>query len=92
LLPGVLRRVTRRHGAHAGEAAQDRAILLFSGLITGEALVGVSVAVPRWLGLDVPVRVLDSPALSLAVFGLIIGLILYLSTPARVRRTWWRKP
>jgi putative OPT family oligopeptide transporter len=91
LLPIALRRLTRPHGPDVGDAAQDRATLLWSGLITGEAIVGVSVAVPRWLGMDVPVRVLDVPALSLAVFGLVIALILYLSSPRRVRRTWWRK-
>jgi putative OPT family oligopeptide transporter len=91
LLPVALRRLTRSHGEHARDAALDRSTLLWSGLITGEALIGVSVAVPRWLGFDVPVRIVDAPAVSLAAFGLVIGSILYLSTPADVRQTWRRR-
>jgi putative OPT family oligopeptide transporter len=89
LLPFILRRMTR-HDADAREAAQDRSTLLWSGLITGEALIGVSVAVPLWLGWDVPIRVIDSPLLSLAVFILLIALILYFSIPAAVRPKWRR--
>lgn len=79
LVPIALRRATRRRSRETHDDAQDRSTLLWSGLITGEALVGVSVAVPHWLGWDVPVRLLDSSALSLAAFVLIILLVMRLS-------------
>jgi putative OPT family oligopeptide transporter len=79
VLGAVLSRATRRYGAEVTERAQDRAALLGSGLITGESLVGVSAAVPMTLGWSLPVRVLDSPALSLAGFGLALGLVFYFS-------------
>ncbi|GAA1257990.1 oligopeptide transporter, OPT family [Sphaerisporangium rubeum] len=86
LLPGVLRRLTRRRGARALEAANDRSTLLWSGLITGEALVGVGAAVPRWLGVDVPLVLLTSPILSLAVFCLVIVTVVHLSQREGPRR------
>jgi putative OPT family oligopeptide transporter len=89
LLPIALRRIMRQRAAEAFEQAQDRSTLVWSGLITGEALVGVANAIPLWLGWQVPVRLLDSPALSLVLFGLIVLLALQFSLPAGVQRTWW---
>jgi putative OPT family oligopeptide transporter len=86
LLPGLLRRGCARHDPASGKEAQDRSTLLWSGLITGEALVGVATAISIWLGWRLPVRLIDSHLLSLVLFGLIVLLTLRLSLPASVRR------
>jgi putative OPT family oligopeptide transporter len=91
LLPIVLRRATRAHGPDVTDETQDRSMLLWAGLITGEALVGVGNAVPLWLGWRLPVRLIDSPVLSLVVFGLILVLVLHFSLNEGVQRTWWRR-
>ncbi|MEU5954624.1 oligopeptide transporter, OPT family [Streptomyces sp. NPDC047525] len=59
----------------AAQASRDRVVLLSSGIITGESLVGLSAAVPKWAGWDVPWASLDSPLLSLAVFGLCLAAV-----------------
>ncbi|MDQ1743020.1 MAG: hypothetical protein QOE23_1359 [Pseudonocardiales bacterium] len=92
LLPVLLRRSCARHDAQSGDEARDRSTLLWSGLITGEALVGVASAIPSWLGWHLPVRLIDSYALSLVLFGLIVLLTQQLSLPASVRQARWARP
>ncbi|MFC8125676.1 OPT family oligopeptide transporter [Streptomyces sp. NPDC057302] len=59
----------------AAKASRDRAVLLSSGIITGESLVGLLAAVPNWAGWDVPWTSPDTPLLSLAVFGLCLAAV-----------------
>jgi putative OPT family oligopeptide transporter len=82
----VQRRATRRYDEETRRQARTRSTLLWSGLVTGEALVGVSVAVPHLLGWHLPVRLLDNTGLSLAVFILIILLVQRLALPGRAKR------
>jgi putative OPT family oligopeptide transporter len=86
LMAHVLRRRTRYHGVPASEAAHSRAVLLSCGLITGEALVGVSAAVPRWLGWH-PGPATASPALSVAALVFVLGSTFYLSVRTRKRQS-----
>ncbi|MEW9547894.1 OPT family oligopeptide transporter [Nonomuraea sp. NPDC050783] len=69
----LLERAARRHSPAAGRASYDRAVLVCSGLITGEALAGLAAAVPRSMGVDLPVRVLDSAPLSLAALAAVLA-------------------
>lgn len=77
LLGYAIRRGSRRVSA---DAAYDRAVLLCSGLITGEAIVGLSAAVPRSMGWHIPVPLLDSPILSVAALALVLTLVFRRST------------
>jgi hypothetical protein len=82
LLGFASRRLAGREGGPGAEAARDRVVLLCCGLITGEAVVGLSTALPRWLGWDVPVRLLDSPALSLLALTAVALAVLLASSRA----------
>lgn len=88
LLGHLLKRAARRGPDGAKEASRDRAVLLSSGIITGESLVGLSAAVPRWAGWQLPSGA-DNALLSLAVFGLCMALVF--SWSHRATRTQPRK-
>jgi putative OPT family oligopeptide transporter len=86
LVGGLLGRLIRRAGHRTGsDTGYDRAVLLCSGLITGEAIVGLSAAVPRSLGWQIPVPLVDSPILSIAALGLVLAWIVRSTTPPRTR-------
>jgi len=71
----VKRTVARRAGEGAAEGSVHRGVLLSSGLIAGEALMGIFVAVLIFVGMKLPVDVLDSNLLSLAaILAVILGL------------------
>ncbi len=61
-----LRRTTSKRGAGFAEAAENRSILLSSGLIAGEAVAGILIAVPRTLGVELPIPVIESDLVTLA--------------------------
>jgi putative OPT family oligopeptide transporter len=64
-LGGLLRRLIQSKG----EAASNRATLIASGLIAGEAIAGILIAIPRTVSdRPFPIPFLDSNLLTLAVF------------------------
>lgn len=79
LLGWLLRRMTRNQPVRKRTAVRDRSVLLSAGLITGESLVGLSVAVPKAAGWPLPVSHLNSAPLSLAMFGLCLAAVLWFS-------------
>ncbi len=72
-LGGLLHRILRSYG----EAATNRGVLIASGLIAGEAIAGILIAVLlTTTTLDLPIPVLDSALVSLGAFGLVGWLVL----------------
>ena len=59
----------------APDAAQHKATLIASGLIAGEAIAGILIAIPRTAGMDLPIPVIDSDLLSLAALAAVIAII-----------------
>lgn len=57
------------------KTATNRGTIFATGIIAGEAMIGVLIAVPIVLGAKLPVNVVDSAVLSLAAFG---GIMYYL--------------
>ena len=66
-------------GRAVAEARRHTAILISSGLIAGEAIAGILIAVPRTLGVELPIPVVDSGILTLAAFGAVVTLVYYAS-------------
>ena len=65
--------------ANRGEAATNRAVLIASGLIAGEAIAGILIAIPRTVSdQQFPIPVLDSSPLTIAMFAA-VGLWIYVS-------------
>lgn len=65
--------------AKRSEAATNRAVLIASGLIAGEAIAGILIAIPRTVSTqEFPIPVLDSSPLTLALFAA-VGLWIYAS-------------
>lgn len=65
--------------AKRGDAATNRAVLIASGLIAGEAIAGILIAVPRTVSdVEFPIPLLDSNGLTLLLFAA-IGLWIYMS-------------
>ncbi|WP_438493930.1 OPT family oligopeptide transporter [Streptomyces asiaticus] len=83
LLGWVLDRSTSHRSEASQQASRNRLMLLSSGVVTGEALVGLSVAVPRWADWPLPLlHHAPSALLSLAAFGACLGLIFHFSRRA----------
>jgi uncharacterized oligopeptide transporter (OPT) family protein len=62
--------------ARRGEAATNRALLVGSGLIAGEAMAGILIALAIYLtGRSFPIPLLDSGWLTLAAYGAVAGLV-----------------
>jgi uncharacterized oligopeptide transporter (OPT) family protein len=91
LLPIVVRRATRHRGARVQAEAGDRTVLLWSGLITGEAMVGLVVAVPLWLNWHIPTWPAGGAGLSMVLFVAVILLVLHCSLPSGTRPMWRRR-
>ncbi|MFH1278988.1 MAG: oligopeptide transporter, OPT family [Candidatus Eisenbacteria bacterium] len=68
----------REEGART--RVQNRGLLFSSGLVAGEAVTGVILAALIFFGLDLPVTLFDSGALSILLFG---GVVLLLGGVAR---------
>jgi uncharacterized oligopeptide transporter (OPT) family protein len=69
LAGGVIAELANRRASNSAEFASRRGLLFAAGLVTGEALMGVLLAVPIalsgiWPGLDAdPFRLFDTPPL-----------------------------
>ena len=81
LLGGLLRWVTARSvrgresgDSSGGESGESRGVLVSSGLIAGEAVTGILLAIPIALGVSLPIILLDSAIVSILAFALLIGL------------------
>ncbi len=75
ILSAMLLRQAARGGKRASDAAQHKATLIASGLIAGEAIAGILIAIPRTAGVDLPIPVIDSNLLSLASLAAVIAII-----------------
>ncbi|MBD3299027.1 MAG: oligopeptide transporter, OPT family [candidate division Zixibacteria bacterium] len=73
MIAWVMRLLTRKRGPEATERAQTRGTLLSSGLIAGEALTGIGLAVAITSGANLPITIIDSDLLSLGIY-LLMGL------------------
>ena len=75
ILSAVLLRQSAKRGRGGADAAQRKATLIASGLIAGEAIAGILIAIPRTAGMDLPIPVIDSNLLSLAALAAVITII-----------------
>jgi putative OPT family oligopeptide transporter len=78
-----LRRTTSKRGIGFAEAAENRSILLSSGLIAGEAVAGILIAVPRTLGVQLPIAVIESDLITLAALAAVTIWVYRASRAAR---------
>lgn len=85
VLGWLLARASRRLPEERREVPRDRAVLVCSGIIAGESLVGLSAAAPRWAGWDIPFWGSANGLLSLAVFGLCMALVFVYANRAGTR-------
>ncbi|MFC1683224.1 OPT family oligopeptide transporter [Candidatus Zixiibacteriota bacterium] len=77
-------RLASRKGPEAAREAQHRGTLLSSGLIAGEAIMGIGVAFFVWLtGVKMPIHVLESDLLSIFLFLVIIFLLAWFALRGR---------
>lgn len=74
LVGGLVRHFVHRDADDAVNEARDPGILFGSGLIAGEALMGIAIAAAIYLGADLPVVLIDNWLVSLVVFGAIVAL------------------
>jgi hypothetical protein len=70
-----MERAASRRGPAFLAAAKNIAILISSGLIAGEAIAGILIAVPRTLGWELPIPVIDSDVLTIAAMLAVAGWI-----------------
>jgi putative OPT family oligopeptide transporter len=70
-----MERAAGRRGPTFLAAAKNIAILISSGLIAGEAIAGILIAVPRTLGWELPIPVIDSDLLTIAAMLAVAGWI-----------------
>jgi len=83
-LGGLLHRILRSYG----EAATNRGVLIASGLIAGEAIAGILIAVLlTTTTAQLPIPVVDSALVSLGAFGLVAWLVLQSGRKAAARTT-----
>jgi putative OPT family oligopeptide transporter len=90
LLIYFLSRAAARTSQAAAEAANSRAVLLASGLIAGEAVAGILIAIPRTLpqtqGFELPIPLFDSSWLTMAgLAGVVVAI--YASCWAAVKKS-----
>ncbi len=64
----VGRAVRRRTGVDEAERAQNRGVLVSSGLVAGEAITGVILATLIFFKVQLPIRLLDSSLVSILFF------------------------
>ncbi len=69
----IVRRAARSRGGDGIERAMHRGLLFSSGLIAGEALMGIIIAGIIYAGVTLPVRVLENDPVSL--FSLLVMLV-----------------
>ncbi len=75
LLSALLVKQSAGRRRAATDTAQHKAVLIASGLIAGEAIAGILIAIPRTAGMDLPIPVIDSNLLSLVALAAVIAII-----------------
>lgn len=86
LIGGLIRRGVdrrKRRGGGAEDAAHDAGVLFGSGLIAGEALLGILLAIPITLKPELLVNLGATPIVSLLVFGAVVVTYIFLATRSR---------
>ena len=78
----IMQLLTKKRGPEATERAHTRGTLLSSGLIAGEALTGIGLAILITSGFDLPYTLVDSSPLSLALYILMGLYVLWVSMKA----------
>lgn len=76
-------RLVRRRLEPDRAEARHRGVLVSSGLIAGEAVMGILLAIPIALGVSLPIAILDSSAVSLLAFAGVIVLLLRVAVGRR---------
>jgi len=72
----LVSKLASRRGFQAAKEAQHRGTLLSSGLIAGEAVMGIGVAFFVWLtGIELPIHILESDLLTVFLFAVLIFLL-----------------
>jgi uncharacterized oligopeptide transporter (OPT) family protein len=80
LISLLVARLASRRGTQAVKEAQHRGTLLSSGLIAGEAIMGIGVAFFVWLtGIELPIHVLENNLFSVALFAVLVFLLGFLA-------------
>jgi len=87
-------KLAARRSAEAAREAQHRGTLLSSGLIAGEAIMGIAVAFLAWAwrGIELPIHLLESDLLSVGIFVLLIFLLAWFSLRGRKITTKFDQP
>ena len=75
LLSALLVKQSAGRRRAATDTAQHKAVLIASGLIAGEAIAGILIAIPHTAGMDLPIPVIDSNLLSLVALAAVIAII-----------------
>jgi putative OPT family oligopeptide transporter len=78
IINSIVRRIARKKGAGAEEEANHRGILTGSGLIAGEAVMGIVLAGVIVAGISLP-TIIESNMVSLVVIALMIAFLFYIS-------------
>ena len=78
ILNSMVRRITRRRAVEDEEEANHRGILVSSGLIAGEAMMGILLAGVIVAGVSLP-TIIDSNIVSLAIFALMIAFLIHVA-------------
>jgi putative OPT family oligopeptide transporter len=79
LIGGLIRYFSTRRKGDRDEAS-DPGILFGSGLIAGEALMGILIAAFVFFKLDLPIVLVDNWLVSLLIFGAVVGLYWRIAT------------
>jgi putative OPT family oligopeptide transporter len=75
LLTWALARACAAKGEKVVDAAKHTAILISSGLIAGEAIAGILIAMPRTMGVNLPIPAIDSNVVSVAALFAVMAWI-----------------
>ena len=77
MVPVFLGSLVAERLKRSGGAAPQNGILIASGLIAGEAVAGILIAIPKTLatGIEIPIPVVEIPGLSLAAIAIAMALI-----------------
>ncbi len=81
----LVAKLASRRGSQAIKEAQHRGTLLSSGLIAGEAIMGIGVAFIAWAwrGIELPIHILESDLLSVSLFAALIFLLGFFALKGR---------
>lgn len=81
LIGGLIRHFLRRSaaGGNGGDSEHGAGVLFGSGLIAGEALMGIALAVPICINPELLPHLWNHPATSLGLFGLVVALYVFVA-------------